>query len=384
MASLGERVARRVVALREARPAVDHVVRTFGYYGERNGNGQAGAVTFYAFLSFFPLLALAFFVVGYISAVYPDARQALVQALDALLPGLVGSGEGQIPLSTFEEYAGTVGLLGVLGLLYSGLGWIGAMRQALATMFRVPEQDSLPFVRGKLRDVVALVVLGVVLVVSVSLSGAMSWSSQAIIGALGLDRLPVAGPLLWVVTHALAIGATTLLLVAVFGLVPHAHVARRALWQGALTGAVGFEVLKALAGFLIALTRERPAFQAFGVALILLVWINYFSRLVMLSAAWAYTAPVAARVRALAHQPLVPAQESELAEPAPAVVVGEGEDGTPGTGRHDRLPQARWHPPAERRGVGQQHRTLRRIGAMSAGLAGAVAALTWLGRRRRR
>ena len=35
--------------------------------------------------------------------------------------------------------------------------------------------------------------------------------------------------------------------------------------------------------------RGNPAFQAFGVALILLIWINYFSRLVMYSAAWAYT-----------------------------------------------------------------------------------------------
>ncbi len=35
----------------------------------------------------------------------------------------------------------------------------------------------------------------------------------------------------------------------------------------------------------------------FGVALILLVWINYFSRLVMYAAAWAYTATVALEQR---------------------------------------------------------------------------------------
>jgi membrane protein len=361
MAGLRERVGNRVDVLREERPFVDHVIRTFAYYSERNGNAQAGAVTFYAFVSFFPLLALAFFVVGYVSAVFPDARRETIDAIDAVLPGLVGNGEGQIPIETIEEYAGRIGLLALLGLLYSGLGWISAMRRALATMFRVPETDALPFVRGKLRDLVALVVLGVVLVASVSLSGAMSWWSETILHALGLDRIPVTEVLLWLLTHVLAIGATTLLLLAVYELVPHTHVARRALWQGALTGALGFEVLKSLAGFLFTLTMQRPAFQAFGVALILVVWINYFSRLVMLSASWAYNAPIAERIRALEREPLVPDEDSELVEPAPAAVVAEGETDPP-------------QAPAPS-GGGDPGRGRRR---------GVVAALTWVRHRRAR
>jgi membrane protein len=69
------------------------------------------------------------------------------------------------------------------------------------------------------------------------------------------------------------------------------HVPRRALVEGALLGAVGFELLKLAANLLLAQTRGSPAFQAFGVALIVVVWINYFSRLVMFAAAWAYTSP---------------------------------------------------------------------------------------------
>ena len=364
MSSLKERVVDRVNALREERPSVDHAVRTFTHYGDRDGNAQSGAVTFYAFLSFFPLLALAFFAVGWISKVYPDARRELVQAINAILPGLVGTGEGQIPLSTFEEYGATVGLLGALGLLYSGLGWIEAMRRALATMFHVGEQDTLSFVRGRLRDLLALVLLGLVLVVSVSLSGAMSWWSEAILEALGLDQLRAVEALLWVLTHALAIGATAILFMAVFALVPHSHVARPALWQGALAGAVGFEVLKALADYLFALTRQGPAFQAFGTALILLVWINYFSRLIMLSASWAYTAPTAEKVRAIEQEPLVRAEDAELVEPAPAAVAGENPE-----------------PAAVPSGARNRHRT-RWFGALSAGAVAAVAALTWLGRRR--
>jgi membrane protein len=204
--------------------------------------------------------------------------------------------------------------------------------------------------------------LGVVLVLSISLSGAMSWFSEAILRWVGLDDLLLAEVVLWLVTHGLAIGATTILFMALFGLVPNPHVARRAMWQGALTGAVGFEVLKSVAGFLMTLTREGPAFQAFGVALILLVWINYFSRLVMLSAAWAYTAPVAEEVRALEQEPLVGPDEADSLVPAPAAVVAE-----------DREDSASRAGPARERAEW--------IG-VAAAAAGAVAGLTWLARRK--
>jgi membrane protein len=48
-------------------------------------------------------------------------------------------------------------------------------------------------------------------------------------------------------------------------------------------------VLKEASTFLLGLTQKSQAFQAFGITLILLVWINYFSRVVLYAAAWAHT-----------------------------------------------------------------------------------------------
>jgi membrane protein len=365
MASLKERGSARLTALRERRPLVEHVLSTGAHYSARDGNGHAGAVTFFGFLSFFPILALAFFTVGYISEVYPDVRRELIQALEEVLPGVVGDAEGEIPLSTFEANAATVGWLGLLGLLYSGLGWISGMRTALAGMFVLPRQEHPNFLLGKGRDLLTLVVLGVILLVSVSLSGGLAWFSGLTLGWLGLDGSWLANGVLFLVGHGLAIAATTVLFVAMFTLLAQPHVARRAIWQGAVAGAVGFELLKGAANFLIEQTKEQPAFQAFGVALILLVWINYFSRLVMLSASWAYAAPVAEHVRELEAQPLVDEAELEEVVPAPAAVVREDAPDAP-------LPAVRL-----------RRRRLERIGVASAAGAAAVAVLTWLGRRAR-
>ena len=57
------------------------------HYGASKASQQAGAVTYFGFLSFFPVLALAFFVVGYIAKVYPDAQDTLVAAIDRCCPG---------------------------------------------------------------------------------------------------------------------------------------------------------------------------------------------------------------------------------------------------------------------------------------------------------
>ena len=69
----------------------------------------------------------------------------------------------------------------------------------------------------------------------------------------------------------------------------------RSLWSGALLGAVAFEALKQLSTYLLAGPRPSRPPQAFGIALILVVWINYFSRVVVLAAAWAHTSPEARR-----------------------------------------------------------------------------------------
>jgi membrane protein len=296
-----DRLAAALARLRERHPGLDHLLRMLAHYGAVNGSGQAGAVTFFGFLSFFPILAIAFFVVGLVAGVYPEARSQMVQAVNEVLPDLIGSGSGQIPLSSVEGSSSTVGVIGLVGLLYSGLGWLSGMRQCLEVMFVVPRQAQPGFLLGKLRDLAVLALIGVTLLVSVALSGAVTGFTGAILEAVGVDPgSTVAAVLLNLLGHALAIAASTVLIFSMFALlVTESHVPRRAQVAGALLGAVGFEVLKLAANLLLAQTKQQPAFQAFGVALILLVWINYFSRLVMYSAAWAYTAPAAvARRRA--------------------------------------------------------------------------------------
>ena len=317
MASFKERVGARVADVRRRRPFVDHLVRMQRHYGGVGGSQQAGAVTYFAFLSFFPIMALAFFVIGYVSQVFPSAQQNLVDAIKQLLPGLLGKRDDQISIKDVQDAAGTVGLIGLAGVVYAGLGWLSAMRDALTVVFELPAKEQPNFVFGKLRDLLTLTLVGIVLVVSVALTGFVSGFSGDVLDWLGLGT-----QLAWLVkllTVVFGLGANMVLFFTMFKLLAEPHTPNRSLWSGALLGALGFEALKQASQLLLASTKDQPAFQAFGIALILLVWINYFSRVVLYSAAFAHTSPAARALRV--PDPPAPPQgppSPSLAEREPA------------------------------------------------------------------
>ncbi len=259
----------RLDEIRHRRPFVDHVLRMVDHYGHVKGSLQAGAITYFGFLSFFPILALAFFVVGYISKVFPEAQDVLNDALDEIFSGI------DIDLSAFEDGAATAGIIGLAGLLYAGLGWLSAMREALIVMFELPEREQPNFVVGKVRDLVTLTLIGATLLVSVAATGLISGFATDLLTWLTLDQ--ELAPVVELLTIVLGLAANVLLFFTMFTLLAQPHAPRRSLWSGRVLGAIGFELLKQLSFLLLAATKNSEAFQMFGIALILLVWINYFS-----------------------------------------------------------------------------------------------------------
>ena len=287
-------VKARVAEVRERRPVVDHFARMIEHYGKVKGSALAASVTYFAFLSFFPILALAFAIFGQVTKVYKKADTALLKAADSVLPGLVGPPDG-VSLETLQGAAPGIFSLGLILALYSGLGWLSGLRAALVEVFEEPPREQPNFVMGKLRDILALLSLGSILLVSVAVSGVATKLLSPILDALGLGA--VAFWLLGALAIALGMAANTLLFYAFFRLLASPEVPSRSLWSGALLGAVAFEILKQVSTLLLRSTANSDAFQAFGIALILVVWINYFSRVVVLAAAWAHTSPEARAIR---------------------------------------------------------------------------------------
>ncbi|MEJ7706605.1 MAG: YihY/virulence factor BrkB family protein [Nocardioidaceae bacterium] len=284
----------RLQAARERHPLFDHLMATVEHYGKVEGNVLAGAATYFGFLSFFPILALSFAVVGYLSLYYPDARSNLIQAIEQIFPGIVSAQDepGKISLSQIEGAKAAAGIIGFLGVLYSGLNWVSGLRTALQDAFEIPRSEKGNFFVGKARDLVALAVIGTILIVSVGISSVVSGLTGKILGWLAISGSVVGGILLWALGLALGLAASTLLFYVMYKLLGRPRLASKALLQGAFVGAAGFEALKWIVVNVLG-GVGGSAFAPLAIAITLVVWINYFSRLVIYGASWAMTSPLA-------------------------------------------------------------------------------------------
>jgi membrane protein len=285
-----DRARGRLRAARARHPALDHAARANSRYNEVRGAQVAGAVTYFGFLSFFPLLALAYAAVGYISVWFPDAEQTITDAVNDAFPSLIGSGPGQIDIGEVESARTAAGIIGTVGLLYAGLGWLDALRIGMRRVFGTLD-EPLSFLRAKLVDLFVLLLLGSTLIASVVVSSLATSATRYALDTVGLADSQVATVLLKVLAVALALTLDTAVFAILLSRLPGAQLPWGWVRSGALLAAVGFEVLKLFGTFLIARTTQNPVYATFGVVVGLLVWMNFASRLLVYAAAWTATEP---------------------------------------------------------------------------------------------
>lgn len=274
---------------RDRSRAFDHLVRAYQRFTERNGNGLAGAVTYFGFLSFFPLLAVAYAILVYVVIVYPDARAQVEHALQATFPGLIGTGPGKINLAQTARAGIGAGIIGILGLIYSGTGWIDALRDALRSMWLQPVHKAPNIALAKAWDLVVLVAFGIALVASVSFSSLATSATKFVLHALGLSQVPGMGVLVRILAVIVAVAFDSLVFALLYGVLPGVRTPLRLLVRGAVLGAAMFGVLKLIGTWLIGHTTSNPVYGVFAIMVGLLIWINFVSRITLLAAAWTAT-----------------------------------------------------------------------------------------------
>ncbi|MGW5875545.1 YihY/virulence factor BrkB family protein [Nocardiopsis terrae] len=271
--------------LRRRYPFVDHLVRAGERYSDRRGNQLAGGVTYFAFLSFFPLLALAFSVVGFLAARQVELTSYLEEALDDVLPGL----SQQLPMEQIADARVGASVIGLLGLLYAGLNSVSALREALHSIWLKNLKHGPNFALRKAGDLLVMVGLGSALFFTVAFTSVMQTATVWLLSLVGLDGSLLANLSLRALALVIAVGVNMCLFLLTFALLSGSGRPTRMMWRGALLAAVGFEVLKNVAAQLLAGTLSNPVYASFAVLVGLLVWINLVMRLVVFSAAWTAT-----------------------------------------------------------------------------------------------
>ncbi|MGH3761979.1 inner membrane protein YhjD [Actinophytocola sp.] len=273
---------------RAKRPWLDHLVRAKDEFTARNGNHYAAAITYFSVLSLFPLLMIAFSVVGFVLAGNPTQLENLKETItDAVPSGLVEITTDLVDAAI--ESRGTVGVLGLLIAAYSGLGWMSNLRDALTAQWGI-EYKQVPILRRTASDLLSLLGLGLALAISFGLTAAGSGLGSLLLDWIGLEDDAWAVFLLRAATIVLALTANWVVFVWVISRLPREKVSARSAVRGAIAAAIGFEILKQAASLFLASVTASPAGAVFGPIMGLLVFANLVARYLLFITAWTATA----------------------------------------------------------------------------------------------
>ena len=221
----------RVDAFQQRRRVIGFPLAVIYKFTDDQGGYLAALITYYAFVSLFPLLLLLSTILGFVLDGNPELqRQVLDSALgqfpvigqDLARPGAIGGGTTGI-------------VVGVVGALYGGLGVAQALQNALNVSWAVPRnQRPNPF-KVRLRSLRLLATVGLALLAITALTAVANGAGGLAddLGPLFKLGVLVAGVLLNALFFGIAFQIGTARPLSAFDVAP-----------GALVAGIGWQALQ--------------------------------------------------------------------------------------------------------------------------------------------
>jgi membrane protein len=241
-------------------------------YADDQGGHLAALVTYYGFVSLFPLLLLLSTILGFVLAGDPGLQRAVLDSALRQFP-VIGRDLGH----PRQIGGGTLGLVvGLLGAVYGGLGVAQALQHAMNTAWSVPRNIRPNPFRGRLLSLGLLGTVGLAVVATSALTAVGS-------SAAGLV------PQFSAVVHGLLIAAVVALNAAIFAAAFRLTTARelsvRDVLPGAVTAAIAWQGLQLLAASYVRHVASATSVTGgvFALVLGLMAFLYLASVLVVLS-----------------------------------------------------------------------------------------------------
>ena len=277
-----------------AKPWIKHVIAAFNRFTERLGTQFGAAITYFSFLALVPILMVAFGVTSLVLRGNQGVLDTIKEKVSEQIPGDIGTKFVESALNSGTA----IGIIGLVLALYSGVGWIGNVREAVQAQWRPTfeksdEEKAQSFISILLSNLVTLVSLGAALLVSLLLTTVGGAAQNFVLGLLGLDNISWLKPVVGIGTIVIAIAADVLIFLWFYRRMEIEDFTPQpaALLKGAIIAAVAFEVLKVAMTFVFPLMTGSASFAIFGPIILLLFFFNLVAQVVLFVAAWIATAP---------------------------------------------------------------------------------------------
>jgi membrane protein len=263
---------KRVMWLRHRSRTFDHLSRAVLRYDEVQGGRLAAGIAYYGFFAIFALLLIGYSIFGILlqrnAALFDVVRDFLNQNLPFIdVQAILDSGR-------------TVGIVGIVGLTITGVGWVESIRSSQRLIWHLNQNPGYIIVRQVLD---MLVLLGVLLLLALS--------QLAVYGLEQLLEFIDAGFLHTVASWTLTIAVNMVLGAALLAAVPRLRMTARRLAPPVLQVGIGITLLNTVGKSFVGLVQRNPAYGLVGSAVGVLVYLYIFNQLLLFGASWAATSP---------------------------------------------------------------------------------------------
>ena len=242
---------------------VDTALRTQKRFSEVHGNFLASSITLTAFLSLFPLLLVVIAVLGFFSVRNSNVASDIISNL-----GLSGDAAKAVTsaIEKAERSRRTAAPIGLAGLFWSGLGLVAALQFAFDSVWQVTGRG----LKDKAWGLAWLAGAGLILAGSVALTAVLNFVPG------------VAAPLVFLGGFVVDVG----LFLWTLNVLPNRNVGWRPLLPGAVLGAAGLEILKAVGAIYVPriVASSSALYGSIGTIFAILAWLLFFGRLVVYAA----------------------------------------------------------------------------------------------------
>ena len=259
----------RVQQARERSHAVDVLVETFEGWRLHLSARNASLLSFWSFLSIFPLLIVATTVLGFVLEGNEELQQEIVDGAFDSIPVL---GEQLKDDPTSIEGNWFLLIIGLAGALWASTRAFVGLQSALDDTWEVPVDDraKTPVLRAK--ALAGIGVLAVTLLVSLGLSAVIQGA-----GLPGVGRI-----LLWTATVAIHVAAVAFF----YRFLTSADVTWRMVWAGSIFAGVLISAIQyfgtALVGAVSA--NSSDTYGTFAIVLGLIAWLGALAITTLLGA----------------------------------------------------------------------------------------------------
>jgi membrane protein len=233
----------------------------------------AALVTYYTFVSLFPLLLLFISIMGFVLQSHPGIRSDIVNSAIADVPGI-----GPVLKDNIQGFKGSgIGVaVGVVGVLYGGLGAAQSAQAAFNQMYAVPRNEQPNPITSRLRSLGWLAFLGIALVLSSGINFLVS-NRNGISAEIGIG--------LKVLTYGVDFLINAGLFMVAFRVLTAAELGWRDVMTGGIVAGAGWELLQAFGSRFVVqqVNHGSSLYGVFGVVLAVLAVVYLVALLVMTS-----------------------------------------------------------------------------------------------------